>query len=63
MNLKRKRNKILAKTVEAEWAGSNKNGPRFDELFSKNWEVFVIKKDRVTEKLVGKTACCATACV
>jgi thymidylate kinase len=31
----------------------------YDRLFDGDWEVFVIKKDEATEKLIGKTACCA----
>ena len=34
---------------------SNKN------LFGREWEVFVVKRDEATGKLVGKTACCALA--
>jgi hypothetical protein len=29
------------------------------DLFDREWEVFVIKKDEATGKLIGKTACCA----
>ncbi len=29
------------------------------DLFSRDWEVFVIKRDEATGKLVGKLACCA----
>ena len=29
------------------------------DLFSRDWEVFVIKRDKATGKLVGKLACCA----
>jgi hypothetical protein len=29
------------------------------DLFSRDWEVFVIKRDKTTGKLVGKLACCA----
>jgi len=31
------------------------------DLFSRDWEVFVIKRDNSTGNLVGKTACCALA--
>ena len=31
------------------------------DLFSRDWEVFVIKRDRQTGKLIGKLACCALA--
>ena len=31
----------------------------YDRLFESEWEVFVIKKDEATGKLIGKTACCA----
>lgn len=31
------------------------------DLFSRDWEVFVIKRDKTTGKLVGKLACCALA--
>lgn len=33
----------------------------FDSLFESEWEVFVIKRDEATGKLVGRTACCALA--
>jgi hypothetical protein len=33
----------------------------FDALFESEWEVFVIKRDEATGKLVGRTACCALA--
>ena len=33
----------------------------YDQLFDRDWEVFVIKKDETTGKLVGRTACCASA--
>ena len=29
------------------------------DLFSRDWEVFVIKRDETTGKPVGKLACCA----
>jgi hypothetical protein len=29
------------------------------ELFSRAWEVFVVKRDETTGKPVGKLACCA----
>ena len=29
------------------------------DLFSREWEVFVIKRDETTGKLVGRLACCA----
>ena len=28
-------------------------------LFEREWEVFVVKKDQTTGKLIGKVACCA----
>jgi hypothetical protein len=31
------------------------------DLLSRDWEVFVIKRDETTGKLVGKLACCALA--
>ena len=31
----------------------------FNNLFDTEWEVFVIKKDKITGEYVGKTACCA----
>ena len=35
-------------------------GHDFDrDLFSRDWEVFVIKRDQTTGQLVGKLACCA----
>jgi hypothetical protein len=29
------------------------------DLFDREWEVFVIKRDEGTGKLIGRTACCA----
>jgi hypothetical protein len=29
------------------------------DLFDREWEVFVIKRDEATGKLAGRTACCA----
>ena len=29
------------------------------DLFSRDWEVFVIKRDKTNGRLVGKLACCA----
>jgi hypothetical protein len=29
------------------------------DLFSRKWEVFVIKRDKITGNLVGSLACCA----
>jgi hypothetical protein len=31
----------------------------YDRLFDREWEVFVIKRDAATGKLIGRTACCA----
>ena len=31
----------------------------YDRLFDRDWEVFVIKKDEATGKLIGRTSCCA----
>ncbi len=36
-----------------------KNTESNKDLFDREWEVFVIKRDKATGKLVGKTACCA----
>ena len=33
----------------------------FEEFFNSDWEVFVIKKDKVTGEFKGKFACCARA--
>jgi hypothetical protein len=30
-------------------------------LFDRSWEVFVVKLDKTTGSLIGKTACCALA--
>ena len=35
----------------------------YDRLFERDWEVFVVKKDEATGKLVGRTACCALSSV
>ncbi len=40
-------------TNAGENAESNKS------LFDREWEVFVIKREEATGKLIGKTACCA----
>lgn len=29
------------------------------DLFSRDWEVFVVKQDKRSGKLIGKLACCA----
>ena len=31
------------------------------DLLNGDWEVFVVKRDKTTGKLVGKLACCALA--
>jgi thymidylate kinase len=31
----------------------------YDRLFDGDWEVFVIKQDEATGKLIGRTVCCA----
>lgn len=41
--------------------GENKRVNSFDNLFDTDWEVFVIKQDKTTGKLIGRTACCALA--
>jgi hypothetical protein len=41
--------------------GKRSASSSFDSLFASDWEVFVIKRDKATGKLVGKTACCALA--
>lgn len=46
---------------EKNGQGDRKPANSFDALFDAEWEVFVIKRDKVTGKLVGKTACCALA--
>jgi hypothetical protein len=39
--------------------GHEERGDFSRDLFSRNWEVFVVKRDKTTGKLVGKLACCA----
>lgn len=41
--------------------GENERVNSFDNLFDTDWEVFVIKQDKRTGKLIGRTACCALA--
>jgi hypothetical protein len=41
--------------------GEKEGVSSFDHLFDTDWEVFVIKRDKTTGKLIGKTACCALA--
>ena len=38
---------------------SETNAKSKKDLFDREWEVFVIKRDEATGKLIGKTACCA----
>lgn len=50
------------KGEEEKGRRSKKDGINsFDPLFDTDWEVFVIKRDKTTGKLVGRTACCALA--
>ncbi len=44
---------------KAKAAVQDKTRKFYDWLFDSEWEVFVIKKDEATGKLVGRTACCA----
>ncbi len=49
--------KAGCRTSSLSNAGSN---AEFDKnLFDREWEVFVIKREEATGKLIGKTACCA----
>jgi hypothetical protein len=34
---------------------------KFENLFDKDWEVFVVKKDEKTGEFVSKLICCANA--
>lgn len=56
INEKFKRGCRLEKVCELE--GETDLG---GDLFSRDWEVFVIKRDERSGKLVGRLACCALA--
>ncbi len=49
--------KADCRTISSPNAGTNAESNK--NLFDRQWEVFVIKRDEVTGKLVGRTACCA----
>ena len=44
---------------EAKDLAVEKTRKLYDRLFDRDWEVFVIKRDRTTGELIGKTASCA----
>ncbi len=44
---------------EVKDSAVEKTGKLYDRLFDRDWEVFIIKKEDATGKLIGKTACCA----
>ena len=42
----------------------DEKGAQFNkDIFEMDWEVFVIKQDKASGKLVGRVACCALASV
>jgi len=49
--------KAGCRTMSSNTAGTNAESNK--NLFDREWEVFVIKRDEATGKLIGKTACCA----
>ena len=49
--------KVGCRTTSSNTAGINAESNK--NLFDREWEVFVIKRDEATGKLVGRTACCA----
>lgn len=49
--------KAGCRTTSSRDAGTNAEPNK--DLFDREWEVFVIKRDETTGKLVGRTACCA----
>lgn len=51
--------KVGCRTTSSLNAGENAESNK--NLFDREWEVFVIKRDEATGKLIGKTACCALA--
>lgn len=59
MNFQTARNKTSGENYQESEKEKNKTGSRFNDLFNRSWEVFVIKWDRETEKYIGKVACCA----
>jgi hypothetical protein len=49
--------KAGCRTMSSNIAGTNAESSK--NLFDREWEVFVVKRDELTGKLVGRTACCA----
>ena len=49
--------KAGCRTISSGNAGKNVEYNK--DLFDSEWEVFVIKRDEATGKLIGRTACCA----
>lgn len=54
-------NSIRGEKEKGRSRGERESLTSFDSLFDTDWEVFVIKRDKSTGKLVGRTACCALA--
>lgn len=59
MNFNRERKRTFTKNDETKETDKAENHSRSDDLFSKKWEAFVVKKDNVTREFVGKLAGCA----
>lgn len=59
MNFQKAKNKDTAQEYENSKRDEEKTGSRLNELFSRSWEVFVIKRDEKTDQYIGKVACCA----
>ncbi len=49
--------KAGCRTIGSRNAGENAESGK--NLFDREWEVFVIKRDEATGNLIGRTACCA----
>jgi hypothetical protein len=48
-----------AKSCCRKSASSKDKHRSYEEMFGGKWEVFVIKKDKITGNFTGKLACCA----
>ena len=59
MNFNREPSKTFTKNDETKETDKPENYGQSDDLFSKKWEAFVVKKDKVTGGFVAKIACCA----
>ncbi len=53
--------KAGCRTTSSNNAGTNAEFNK--NLFDREWEVFVIKRDEATGEFIGSTACCALSLV